>query len=335
MAVTGQPDTLGASGRITIESGLIRVPERPPSLLPTSGEVLLPPKPGLSRSVADTTAQAAGADTTRKAAPDTTAGPSPAGLAAQPAPRDTTVRKPLLPSVAIRVDIPGGLWLRGRGLNVELMGDLTVGVRNGLPIVAGELKGRQGSLKLLGNYFTLERGAVDFYGRPGVVNPDLDIRLTTRQKGITYIIEVFGSVQDPSIELSSDPAMDDADIVSSLLFGRTLDQLEEGQVDMVADRAAQIALAYGTTQLQDSIETNQNLIDIISIEPSQRDSAASSLIVGKYLSPEVLVRYEQVMDEQAAWYVHLNYLISNLVRLHGVISDGQESGAEIMWYWEP
>ncbi len=299
--VRGDPDSLDATGAVTIGSGLLRVPETPPSLLPMTGELML-------RAPGDTVAAAA-ADTA------------------------VAVKRSRLPLAvaAVRLRIPGNLWLRGRGLNVEIAGDLVVGLREGRPVVQGDLKAMQGSLKLLGNFFTLERGLVVFMDDAEALDPDLDIRLTTRLGDTRYIVEVAGTVQKPELELSSDPEMSEEDIVSSLLFGASTDELDEGQAGMVADRTAQILASYGSVKMQDWA-SGQLGLDLVSIEPSADDENATSLVVGKYLDPKVVLRYEQVMSDESAWYVHLDYLVTSFLKLHSVISEGAESGLEMMWY---
>lgn len=297
--VHGDADSLVATGAVTIGSGLLRVPETPPTLLPATGESML------AVATADTAAASA-ADTVATAA---------------------TRRLPLA-STAVRLRIPGDLWLRGRGLNVEVAGDLTVKSRGGVPVVQGDLRAMQGSLKIFGNFFTLERGNVIFMEDAALIDPDLDIRLTTKAGDTKCIVQVLGSVQSPQIELSSEPAMSEEDIIATLLFGSTMDELEEGQGDMVSDRAAQVLAVYGSVRLQDWA-SGQLGLDLVSIEPSAEDESASSLVVGKYLRPDVVVRYEQVMDETSAWYVHLDYLMTSYFKLHSEIFDGG-SGLELM-----
>jgi len=96
------------------------------------------------------------------------------------------------------------------------------------------------------------------------------------------------------------------------------------------DRAGEIALAYGATRLQEAVAKETGL-DVVQIGPSEGGADATSLTVGKYLSPKVLVRFEQILDEESGFYVHLDYRISGPVKLHTQVSQGQASGAEIAW----
>ena len=69
----------------------------------------------------------------------------------------------------------------------------------------------------------------------------------------------------------------------------------------------------------------------LTIAPRDDDDQTTALTVGKYLNPQVLVRYEQLLDEESAFFVHLDYSFWKDIELHTQVSQGQESGAEIKW----
>ncbi len=109
-----------------------------------------------------------------------------------------------------------------------------------------------------------------------------------------------------------------------------MDELDEGQAGMLADRAGQIALAYGSVKLQESLAKGLG-VDVLSIAPSSGDSDTNALTVGKYLSPQVLVRYEQLLNEDSAFFMHLDYKFFKDYMLHTQVSQGDDSGVEVKW----
>ncbi len=298
------------NGGLDIEGGLIRIPEPPPSLLPTEGEALL--------------WQAAA--------------PAPDSLAVDlaVAVEDSTPSAPPLPGfvpkLTFAIRCPGSLWLRGQGLDVELSGDLALHLRDGRPAIEGELEARQGTMKQLGRVFTLDRGRIIFYADEEELNPELDLALGVRVSSYQITISLTGTANDPTLEFYSSPELSDGDIISVLLFGKTSDELDEGQSGLMAERAGQVALAYGSVKLQESLAKELG-VDVLSIAPQSGDSEKSALTVGKYLNTKVMVRYEQVLDEDSAFYVHLDYnLTSNQEwKLHTQVSQGEASGVEIKW----
>lgn len=290
-------------GGLTIEGGLIRLPEPPPVLLPTTGKAMLW---SAAPVVPDTSLAAVDADTT------------------------TSALATILPDLEFKVMAPGGLWLRGQGLDVELVGDLVMRMRGGLPALEGELNAANGTMRQLGHVFTLERGRVVFYADEGDLDPELDLALGVKVKGVAIRIILGGTANQPDLDFQSDPELPDGDIISLLLFGFTSDELDEGQAGLLAERAGELAAAYGSAALQERVAKELG-VDVLTIAPSSGDDEATSLTVGKYLNPRVLVRYEQVLDDESAFFVHLDYAFWNNFKLHNQVSQGSDSGVQLKW----
>ncbi|HKK73358.1 MAG TPA: translocation/assembly module TamB domain-containing protein [Candidatus Krumholzibacteria bacterium] len=290
-------------GEVRVDGGLILLPAPPPALLPVEGESMLWAAIEADRTVAELRAD-------------------------RPVSPIDTLTLPL-PDVAVSLNVPGGLRLRGHGLDVELRGRVDALVENGTPGIGGSLEVWRGRLDLLGRRFQVETGRVIF--DPDQVEPDprLDIRLATTIEGTRFTVDVTGTALEPQLRLGSEPEMPEGDIVASLLFGRPLDELDEGQSELLAQRTRQIAAAYGAAALSQQI--GQRLgVDILSIEPAG-DGGSASLVVGQYLSPDVIVQYEQVLEEGAAALIRLEYAMTRSIRLETVASQGEGSGVQIEW----
>jgi len=307
------------AGDITVNGGLFRLPEVPPHLLPTEGEALL--------------WQAAAADSLSETALENLA------VKQDRAEADSTLvktdepipRQKIKPSLAVQVIIPGNLWIRGHGLDVQLTGNMDVGMRAGLPAAAGELKAVHGTFRLLGRVFEIERGKVTLYGDEVALNPELDLSLITYVSGTLIRVQLLGTALEPELILTSEPYLSEADIISMLLFGQQMYQLDSGQEDLLRSRTNEILASYGASQLQDQVGSQMG-IDIITYgQGTDKDSTAGSLTIGKYLSPKVLMKYERVLDKRSAYYVHLNYTINRNFRIETTYSEGNNSGVSFKW----
>ncbi len=322
LALRGRVDLAGTSlapqirGGLHVEGGLIRLPDPPPTLLPPAGEALLwqtsaTPPP----VIVDPDAPAA-------------TGPAPADTRGAPAPPGALPR--VLPDLVLTLTSPGDLWLRGQGLDIELAGDLSLLLRGDHIAVEGELTAVQGTMRQLGHLFRLQRGRVVFDGSETELNPELDLALGVRVGQYDIGILLGGTALSPTLSFTSAPELSDGDILAALLFGKPLDELDEGQTGLLASRAAQIAAAYGSARLQDSL-ARQLGVDVLTIAPREGDEETTALTVGKYLSPRVLVRYEQLLREGSAFFVHLDYAFAGAFRLHTQVSQGEQSGVQLKW----
>jgi translocation and assembly module TamB len=291
LAGTGQAPTL--RGDIQIENGVIFLPEPAQNLHAAGGDALL-----------------------WKQVPQGTATHAPAGVAmsAEPYPAQSVSQPPATRAgetaapaldLEIELSIPGGLWLRGQGLNVELSGDLMLRQRAGRPAVSGDLKAAGGTFRFLGRTFTVERGLVSFSGQERI-DPELDLRLLCKLEEMRFWVEFGGTLQKPQLALTSDPEMPEGDIMSVLLFGRPLNELNSDQVQLVRQRATDLVTLYGTAQLEAQL-AQQLGMDIVAIRRSQGQADRSSLVIGKYISRRALLKYEQVLGDLSAFFINLEY----------------------------
>ncbi|MDY0109522.1 MAG: translocation/assembly module TamB domain-containing protein [Candidatus Krumholzibacteria bacterium] len=336
LAMHGEVNLAGTShapvirGGMRVEGGLLRLPDPPPVLLPAAGDALLwhgaAPAAAAAPNGPVAAAVAAAADTTVGSA-HRRAGEAGEAAVAEPA---ASALPSSLPDLVFSVTSPGGLWLRGQGLDVELAGDLALLLRGGRIAVEGELQAVQGTMRQLGHLFRLERGRVVFDGSETELNPELDLSLGVRVGQYAIGILLGGTATAPTLRFTSDPELSEGDILGTLLFGKPLDELDEGQSGLLASRAAQIAAAYGSTRLQESL-ARQLGVDVVSLAPREGDEETTALTVGKYLSPRVMLRYEQLLREGSAFFVHLDYAFAGAFRLHTQVSQGEESGVQLKW----
>ena len=62
-----------------------------------------------------------------------------------------------------------------------------------------------------------------------------------------------------------------------------------------------------------------------------RQDQASSLVLGKYLSPRVLLSYEQFLDADTSFRVRLEYALSRSFQVQSTVGQGDASGIDLLW----
>src|SRR5690606_5088791 len=129
-----------------------------------------------------------------------------------------------------RVRVGSGSWLRGREMNVEVTGDLTVALdRRAEDLrLTGVLEAQRGTYDLYYPPFTrrfqVRDGTVEFAGTPGI-DPNLAItavyRARTAGEPLDILAQLSGSLQAPRVSLSSNeqPPISESDLASYLFFG--------------------------------------------------------------------------------------------------------------------
>ncbi len=192
---------LQAAGRITILRAEVRVPER----LPVTVATLNVRRPGQS-------------------APTPVAATVPIGL-------------------DLAVSAPRAIFVRGRGLDAELEGEVRVRGTSIQPQVSGGFELRRGTFTLAGTTLTFTRGRVSFDGGglTGRIDPSLDFVAESTAGNVTARLMVGGYASAPKITLSSTPELPPDEVLSYLLFKRSIKELGPFQIASIAAAVADIS----------------------------------------------------------------------------------------------
>lgn len=330
-------------GRIQVDHGVIVLPEQQKLLHATQGQALLWQRQGVVLAEPPDEIRAATPAVDAKHA----SGPVPADSGTGSAARDARAQalaahraadslragSDLLRTVDldVRVVAPGGTRVRGRGLDVDLGGDVELIQKDGVPTLLGDLETQGGGMDLYGRRMNVERGTLTFFGGRKL-NPTLDVTLARRTNDVDITAHVTGTAANPRVEVESEPPMDQAEILSYLLFDRPLDDLDASQNTRVEDRAAQQAESYLAARLTGRLSESLGL-DLLSYERSQRDStgeSSRSVTLGKYLTPQMLVKVEQGFDNLRGFDVVLEYWIRRGLRL-STHAQQSRSGVALDW----
>lgn len=288
-------------GRIDVANGMIRIPEKQKSLHPVEGEAVLWTVEGMER----------------ERAPEEDEEEEPVRA------------RPFHLRTDVKVNIPGGFWIRGRNLDVELAGDLTLVQKGESPTVTGELEAIRGSIVFMGRTLDVKRGRVSFYGEDEL-NPTLDLVLSTKIDDITVEIVITGTALEPELELRSTPEMEQADIMSVLLFGKPSTDLDENQMDLLGQRAADVLAAFAAAELTERL-SGQLGVDMVSVRSGRGGDDAGALIVGKYLSTRALLKYEQALQSGQSFFLVLEYALTENFKLDTRYGSQNKSAIELNW----
>ena len=140
----------------------------------------------------------------------------------------------------LKIKAPGEIFIRGRGVDAQLEGDLKVTGTSKKPSVDGVFKMRRGTLEILSRKVKFKQGVVNFDGVPKR-EPDLDFKAEIPTKNITILVAVLGAVSNPQIKLTSNPEKPQDEILSNLLFDKSAGAMTPLEAVQLANSAAQLA----------------------------------------------------------------------------------------------
>ncbi|WP_066546388.1 MULTISPECIES: translocation/assembly module TamB domain-containing protein [unclassified Sphingomonas] len=188
----------------------------------------------------------------------------------------------------LRINADNRVYVSGMGLESEWSINLRVRGTATDPRVVGRAEVIRGTYSFAGKRFDLTRGIVNFEGGP-VSNPQLDIAASTRADDVTATLSISGSGQSPRVVFSSTPALAQDEVLSRLLFGRSV-------TDLSATEAIQLAAALNSLRggggglnplgsLRSAVGIDRLRI-LGADEASNRDIA---LAAGQYITDDIYV----------------------------------------------
>jgi autotransporter translocation and assembly factor TamB len=243
--------------------------------------------------------------------------------------------------VDVRLTVPDDLVIRAKdlrtpgapislgALNLTLGGDLYV---QQVPYdrirLYGAVNTVRGTYTFQGRPFTILRdGTIRFQGLDEL-NPALDIRTERVIQAVTANVNVRGTLKEPEIQLTSTPPLEQADILSLIVFNQPINQLGEGQQITLAQRAQQLATGAVANQLAESIGNALNL-DLFEISTSSDSGAAAQLTIGQQVGQNLYVKLQQGFGDQSQTNFILEYELARWLRLQTNVLQGSSTQAQL------
>jgi translocation and assembly module TamB len=217
----------------------------------------------------------------------------------------------------VNVSAPNQIFVRGRGLDAEVGGSvrLTGSISAIQPV--GGFRLNRGRLAILGQRVTFEEGMVSLVGD---LDPFLDFRARTEGDGITVFVDVTGRVSELDIGFSSSPQLPEDEVLSRLLFKRSMGELTPLQLAKLAGAAAELA-GGSNTSLVDSLRAKAGLADLDIVTGDDGNLAVQA---GTYLQDNVYLGVQAGADGKSRVTVNLD-LTDDIKAKASAGTDGETS----------
>ena len=184
----------------------------------------------------------------------------------------------------IRLKAPGGVFIKGRGLNVELSLDARVSGNTDDPRLTGVAHVVRGDYDFAGRRFQFDdRGIVYLGSTPETIR--LDLTASREDPTLTAVIKITGTAARPTVILSSTPLLPKDEVLSRVLFGASASQLSGLQAAQLASALSGLAGGGGF----DIIGGLRNLAHLDRLAVSGDVATGTSVSGGKYLTDKIYI----------------------------------------------
>lgn len=231
--------------------------------------------------------------------------------------------------INISVDLGDDMHIYAKGLDADLGGKLVVSKEpEGILIGEGQINVYNGHYRAYGQDLKIDQGRLIFSGG-SIDDPSLDLQAEKNVGSITAGVSVTGRASSPVLDLYSSPSLQDEDILSVLVFGKSVNQLGS-QDALTLLRIANALRGDGTSKVDQLTQKLQDTLGLSSLELQVNDNAPS-LVAGKQLSSRFYVGYGYGLLD-AAQSLILRYQIN---KAWSIKSDlGADSGADLRYQIE-
>ena len=207
-------------------------------------------------------------------------------------------------------------------------GGITLNKESGKPIIFnGVVRVRRGLVLLSGRRFEVLKGKLDFAGKDQP-NPDLSAQARLQMGSTTVFVDVAGTANNPMINLSSLPPMNQADILSTIIFGRPSAELNTGQSKELSAQALALMGQAGQKEMSRLFGPDLSP-DVVTVHNAP--SAGPSLEAGKYLSEDLYLRYRQNLGPYGGQNVGLEYRFTRSLAIESTIGNTRDNGLDFVF----
>jgi translocation and assembly module TamB len=244
-------------------------------------------------------------------------------------------------------------------LNVHFSGKDQIGIQNNLariplevdlflrgtadrPYLIGRIEAREGQINFRSNEFTVQSATVDFID-PTRIRPHIDLRATTtvrtRSSAQTYhvTLQLTGTLERFDLELTSDPSLNETDILALLTLGKTTEEVSQSEASFSRDEAAAIAFQALLDEGINRVPGVERIVDCLQIDPYRDLNANTSTpqlsVCKQLLEDRLTVNYATTLDSTGRQVVRVEYALAGNVFLIGQ-QDDRGFGGDIRFRFE-
>lgn len=244
--------------------------------------------------------------------------------------RDTVARgargKSNTINLDLQLDAPSQIFVRGRGIDAELGGSVTIRGTAAAPVVSGGFTMRRGRLSILNRRLDFsDKSRITFAGD---LTPALQMEANSTSGSTTLTVGVTGLATDPSITFSSSPALPQDEVLAQLIFGQSMSRLSAIQIAQLADAVAQLAGGRSTSLFQGL----RNQLGVDDFDISTDANGRTNVGVGRYLNERTYLELQQNAKDGAKAIINLD--VGRGVKLRGAAGANGAGEAGIVYEHE-
>jgi len=187
-----------------------------------------------------------------------------------------------------------------------------------------------GLLVIFGRRISIDRGKIAF-GDKTSLDPSLDIQASLNMGSIAVFASIMGAASEPSVHLSSQPPLNQADLLSTIVFGRPSHELSGAQQEYLSAQALALLGLRGSQELRRFLGP-ELAPDVVTVHDSRQ--FGSSLEAGKFIGEDLYLRYRKNLGEDGGQNVGVEYRLSPHFSVESQVGTTRDTGVDVLTNWQ-
>jgi translocation and assembly module TamB len=198
------------------------------------------------------------------------------------------------------------------GLESEWRSRITVRGTTLAPDIRGNLEIVRGTYSFASRRFDISRGTIRFQGAE-LYNPSVDIEASTTAEGVTAILTVSGTAQQPQIAFSSSPSLPHEEVLSRLFFGTNVTNLSATEAIQLAAALQSLSGSGGGLNPLGQLKSATGIDRLRILGADDVSGRGTALAAGKYITNDIYV--EIITDARGFTATQLEISLSRTLSL--------------------
>jgi translocation and assembly module TamB len=203
-------------------------------------------------------------------------------------------------------------------INLTVGGDLRIRKAPGDQVrLIGTIETVRGTYEFQGRRFELVRGGQLRFVGETEINPFLDVSATRMipNTGVEARIHITGTAKAPELQLSSNPPLEESDILALIVFNRPVNELGTGERSSLAATAGGIATGFIAAPLGESIGRALDL-DLFEITTTTEEGDfGAGVTLGQQIGDRAFLKLRQQFGERSTTEFLIEYQLARFLRL--------------------
>lgn len=222
----------------------------------------------------------------------------------------------------LTIRAPRQIFLRGRGLDAELGGQLRLTGTTSNVVPVGRFDLIRGRLDILGKRLTLDEGSASLQG---AFDPALRLVASTTSEDTVIQVVIEGPASAPEVTFQSQPDLPQDEVLARLIFGHGIGSLSPFQAAQLASAVATLA-GKSDGGLVAKLRQGFGLDDL---DITSSDSGETQLKAGKYLSDNLYT--DVTVGSEGTTEINLNLDVTPSVTVKGSVGSDGDSGLGVYY----